>query len=522
MNISIEDQTFWLGDWRVEPQLNRIVRGEEIVRIDPRNMKVLQLLASQPGHVFSQAEIEQAVWEDVIVTSNSVYQSIAQLRRALGDGKDNPRYIETIPRRGYRTVAKVEVPSSDLRGTNQSDPIATPSLRSRSSLRRFALLNIYALIFLALITSLMLFPETLGTDVAHKDPAAAPYKQGRVPIDAAVDELLTAHTSTAAPRLLLDLGHTALNQGRWKKAREYFEQALALERKRVGSKHPSVAELLSELANVSVWAYEYDAAERYARAALSALEDMPESYEPRILATRRVGYVLLESGQYDQSKPFLLEALKLSREAYGDTGSNTTGVVLTDLAFLRYSQGDIVEAESLARESRAVLREMFGEEMNESRASVALSMTLIAQSRFLEAKEEGEMNLAMLHGLFAEDHPYIIAGRDMLAKSLIGLEEYAIAEDILRRNVELWRQKEGMTQRMAASLSALGEALLGQKRMAQAEEYLRVASAEIDGTSMAREEQQWFREHQGRLKKLRLIAAELSGDTPELAEANEL
>src|SRR5690606_3586335 len=98
------------GDWRVEPQLNRIVRGEEIVKIDPRNMKVLQLLASQPGLVFSQAEIEKAVWSDVIVTPNSVYQSIAQLRRALADDKRVSRYIETIPRKGYRAVAQIRFP----------------------------------------------------------------------------------------------------------------------------------------------------------------------------------------------------------------------------------------------------------------------------------------------------------------------------------------------------------------------------------------------------------------------------
>src|SRR5512138_1262658 len=107
MSVAVDEETFWIGDWKVEPTLNRIVRGEEIVRIDPRNMKVLQLLASKPGEVFSQAEIEQGVWCDVIVTPNSVYQSIAQLRRALGDERDRPKYIETIARRGYRVVTPV-------------------------------------------------------------------------------------------------------------------------------------------------------------------------------------------------------------------------------------------------------------------------------------------------------------------------------------------------------------------------------------------------------------------------------
>ncbi len=87
MSISVEDQGFWVGEWRVEPPLNRIVLGEEIVRIDPRNMKVLQLLTSRPGHVFSQAQIEEGIWSDVFVTPNSVYQSIAQLRRRWEMGR---------------------------------------------------------------------------------------------------------------------------------------------------------------------------------------------------------------------------------------------------------------------------------------------------------------------------------------------------------------------------------------------------------------------------------------------------
>src|SRR5690606_35001216 len=118
MSVTVDEETFWLGDWRVEPQLNRIVRGEEIVKIDPRNMKVLQLLATRPGQVFSQAEIEESVWSDVIVTSNSVYQSIAQLRRALADDKRASRYVETIPRKGYRAVAQIR----------RSSPTQRPSL----------------------------------------------------------------------------------------------------------------------------------------------------------------------------------------------------------------------------------------------------------------------------------------------------------------------------------------------------------------------------------------------------------
>src|SRR5690606_21668835 len=128
-------QPFTLNDWLVEPSLNRISRGDEIVKIDPQNMKVLELLASKPGEVFSQTEIEQYAWPGVVVTPNSVYQSIAQLRRALGDSKASPAYIETIPRRGYRLVARVLCPTemdTSVRQTFDAHSTSKPSPRRKA------------------------------------------------------------------------------------------------------------------------------------------------------------------------------------------------------------------------------------------------------------------------------------------------------------------------------------------------------------------------------------------------------
>src|SRR5688572_27567492 len=96
------NKSFTINDWRVDPALNRLSRDDEVIKIDPQHMKVLELLASRPGEVISQTEIEEVVWPGVIVTPNSVYQSIAQIRRALGDDKNQPKYIETIARKGYR------------------------------------------------------------------------------------------------------------------------------------------------------------------------------------------------------------------------------------------------------------------------------------------------------------------------------------------------------------------------------------------------------------------------------------
>ena len=99
--------SFRVGDWVVVPARDLLVRGDEQVKIEPRSMDVLRRLAREPGTVVSQAELEADVWAGVIVTSQSVYQAIAQLRRVLGDSPREPQYIETVPRRGYRLFAPV-------------------------------------------------------------------------------------------------------------------------------------------------------------------------------------------------------------------------------------------------------------------------------------------------------------------------------------------------------------------------------------------------------------------------------
>src|SRR5688572_6200589 len=98
---------FLIEDWRVDPALDRITRGTQSVKLDPRTMQVLQFLAARAGEPVTQEDIERHVWTDVVVGPNSVYQAIAQLRRALGDDKRQPQYIETIPRKGYRLIGRV-------------------------------------------------------------------------------------------------------------------------------------------------------------------------------------------------------------------------------------------------------------------------------------------------------------------------------------------------------------------------------------------------------------------------------
>ena len=101
------DDRLRIGDWWVDPTAGQISRGDEVARLEARTMRLLLDLANHAGEVVSIDDLLERVWAGVIVTPDSVYQAVAALRRLLGDDPKRPLYIATVPRLGYRMVAKV-------------------------------------------------------------------------------------------------------------------------------------------------------------------------------------------------------------------------------------------------------------------------------------------------------------------------------------------------------------------------------------------------------------------------------
>jgi transcriptional activator of cad operon len=99
--------TLLIGDWYVSPALGQISRNGHSARVEARTMRLLMCLADHAGEVVSIDDLLDQVWAGVIVTPDSVYQAVALLRRLLGDDPKQPAYIATVPRLGYRMVARV-------------------------------------------------------------------------------------------------------------------------------------------------------------------------------------------------------------------------------------------------------------------------------------------------------------------------------------------------------------------------------------------------------------------------------
>lgn len=185
-----------IGDWCVNSLSGQISRNGEIVRVEVRTMRLLICLAEHSCEVVSIDTLLDQVWPDVTVTPDSVYQAVTSLRRLLGDDPKNPTYIATVPRLGYRMVAKVSpwIEDLDAKSENQSsmpspdwnngqptlqggDPVsATPSIAaaamSAQRTRTALLLLSGAVIGLAFVAALA-FRGKLASENPQNAPASS-------------------------------------------------------------------------------------------------------------------------------------------------------------------------------------------------------------------------------------------------------------------------------------------------------------------------------------------------------------
>jgi DNA-binding winged helix-turn-helix (wHTH) protein len=91
--------------YRLDLLAGQLCRGSTPVRVRPKTFAVLQHLAERPGELVTKRALLDAVWGDVAVSEDVVRLSVGELRVILGDARATPRFIETVPRRGYRFIA---------------------------------------------------------------------------------------------------------------------------------------------------------------------------------------------------------------------------------------------------------------------------------------------------------------------------------------------------------------------------------------------------------------------------------
>jgi DNA-binding winged helix-turn-helix (wHTH) protein/Tol biopolymer transport system component len=120
--LSRHSPPFQLGAWRVEPATGRLVQGTEVRRARALVMDLLLHLAARAGEVVSKDELIAGAWGGAAIADSALTSTIAELRELLGDQPRSPRYIETLPKRGYRLIAPVIVTLPDSAQTAAPSP----------------------------------------------------------------------------------------------------------------------------------------------------------------------------------------------------------------------------------------------------------------------------------------------------------------------------------------------------------------------------------------------------------------
>ena len=116
--------TYRFGDFEVDLERFQLLRGGQPVVIEPKAMDLLVLLIRRGDKLVSKNEIMDALWPDATVTENALTRLIAQLRKALGDDAATPKFIATVPTRGYRFIGELQP------GAPGAEPMAAPAAES--------------------------------------------------------------------------------------------------------------------------------------------------------------------------------------------------------------------------------------------------------------------------------------------------------------------------------------------------------------------------------------------------------
>lgn len=128
-NNKKNNDSFAVGDWLVQPDIDRISTASETIYLRPQLMEVLVYLADLQGQVATLESIHDDLWSGKIVSSGTIYNCIAELRQALSKDGKNLSYIETIPKKGYRLATPVvAMPAVEQSGSS----IAILPLANRS------------------------------------------------------------------------------------------------------------------------------------------------------------------------------------------------------------------------------------------------------------------------------------------------------------------------------------------------------------------------------------------------------
>ncbi len=108
--MSAATQRYRFGVFELDAAAGELRKSGILIRVAPQPFKLLLLLTSRPGELVTREEIREAIWgkETYVDFDQGLNVCMRQVRAAISDDAATPRYVETLPRRGYRFIAQVQ------------------------------------------------------------------------------------------------------------------------------------------------------------------------------------------------------------------------------------------------------------------------------------------------------------------------------------------------------------------------------------------------------------------------------
>lgn len=122
------------GPFELDVRSGELLKGRTRVRLPDQPFQILLMLLERPGDLISREEIRNKLWPGTTVVEfdHSINAAIKRLRNALRDSAGEPRYVETLPRRGYRFIGQVET-RAEKNVTEEAVPAGAPAVESSQS-----------------------------------------------------------------------------------------------------------------------------------------------------------------------------------------------------------------------------------------------------------------------------------------------------------------------------------------------------------------------------------------------------
>src|SRR5579862_5724599 len=162
------------GNFEVDLRSGELRKAGVKQKFGGQPFQVLSVLLERPGEVVTREELQKRLWPDTFVdVDHNLNTAINKIREALGDSAESPRFVETVPRRGYRFVGELKV---EELVTVAVEPVPHPNLQSQSHRQWFRLAAAIAVVAVIVLSVVVVYRWPRQANLVEKEaPVTRPF-----------------------------------------------------------------------------------------------------------------------------------------------------------------------------------------------------------------------------------------------------------------------------------------------------------------------------------------------------------